>query len=765
MKHPIAAACLAVCTLAVPLFAQPSPGVSHPDHPGQWIWPSHHRRPVMSPRGPVVQLPTVEARIEIIDQVATTVLELTLLNPSATGQEAVLIFPVQDGVTVRAVQYDGVGPEPTAKLLTKDEARRIYDEIVREARDPALVEFIGMNLIRTSVFPIPPGGTQKLRLTFEQVLASDGGRVEYILPRSNSFADPACAWNVEFEVRSKAQLVTVYSPTHSLNITENQANRARGRISGIGSAVGTIRLAYLVKQESNAEPAFTVIAYPDAEISQTGGGYFMVLGGVPSRPPDETPRAREVVIVFDRSGSMRGEKLRQAQAAAEQVIEGLREGEAFNIIDYSDSVRSYAQAPVLKTAQTAREAKEYIAAMRAEGGTNIHDALLEALRPEPTAGMLPLVLFLTDGLPTIGERDEGRLRSALKAANTSGRRIFSFGVGFDVNTPLLTALSAQSRAMSTFVLPSEDVEVKVSRVFRGLSGPVMAAPTLTALDADGSVTTRRIRDVMPADLPDFFEGDQVLLCGAYVGDAPLTLRIRGDVGGVERACDIRFDPRSASTRHDYVPRMWASRRIASLLDEVRQAGASGGTTDARMKELTDEIVRLSVRYGVLTEYTAFLAVETTDFRADHAPVIRGRVEEQVRDRIANARTGIAAVNQEANLKQMQSAGGGKGKEVTAMAEPPPPGRQTWLDDRMNTVTIRNVLQVGDRTLYQRKNRWVDGRLLDRESEAPDETVEFGTEAYMTLAEQLKRENRLALLAQGGDLLLLVGNKSVLVRQP
>jgi Ca-activated chloride channel family protein len=248
----------------------------------------------------------------------------------------------------------------------------------------------------------------------------------------------------------------------------------------------------------------------------------------------------------------------------------------------------------------------------------------------------------------------------------------------------------------------------------------------------------------------------------------VTLRIEGACSGQPCSFGVGFDPGAASTRHDYIPRAWASRRIAALLDEIRQAGAEGATplANSRMKELTEEIVRLSTRFGILTEYTAFLAKEDTRFRAADMDGLRAGVELQVRERVEKGRTGAAAVNQEANMKQLARAGrGGGGKDATTAPAASAPGRQAWFDEKMNTVTIDNVRQVGDRALYQRHNRWVDARILDREAEAPDRTVEFGTEAYMALAEQLRTENRLALLVQGGDVLLLVGKERVLVHQP
>jgi Ca-activated chloride channel family protein len=765
---------------ALSLFAGEVLAQSPVPHGHQWIVPGLHGRPVMAPRGvEAVELTKVHAQVDVVDQVASTTLELTLHNPSRVPQEAVLVFPVPDGVSIRAVQYDGTGPEPTATLLAKDQARDIYAEIVRSMKDPALVEFIGLNMIRTSVFPIPAGGTQTLRITMDQVLIAEGSRVDYTLLRSNSLAAPMSTWSVDCSIRSKRSITSIYSPSHRLETRIESGNVAKVRIAGSGSESGSVRLSWLLAGDNSNEPSFSIFACPDPTVAGGKGGYFMVLGSLPSEPRT-LQRKREVVLVIDRSGSMRGGKMDQARNAAMQVIEGLSEGEAFNIVDYSDSVRSFAEKPVIKDAQSVKAAKAYLDQVQAQGGTNIHDALVEAMRSSPQDGMLPMTLFLTDGLPTIGERNEAKIRSAVAETNTHHRRIFSFGVGLDVNTPLLSGLSVATRAMSTFVLPDEDLELKVSRVFSGLAGPVLEMPVISA-------PGRAIRDLEPAELPDYFEGDQIMVLGAYTGDTPSTITFTGSVGGQPRTYQIPFDPSAATMRHDYVPRIWATRRIGALVEQVRQAGAEGSLPPAQMKELTDEIVRLSTKFGVLTEYTAFLSKETTDFRRDALPALSAQVSGELEKRAVHARSGAGSVNQESNIQALKDAGsmpprasapsapgagggkggggGGGGGADPALAAMPAAasGTQWYLDSSLKKVEVNSIRQIGSQSFYNRQNRWVDSRLLDKENEKPDSTILFGSPEYLTLAQELAATNEQTLLAQDGDILLLFKGKRLLIK--
>lgn len=747
---------VAVCLIA-PCRAQVVHGQAEPPAHRAVIIPPLPR-PVPS-RG--VELHAVAATIDIDGQLATTHLELSLHNPTSQPQEAEVLLPVPAGVTVRSLQYDGTGTEPTAKLLPRDEARRIYNDIVGRLRDPALLEFAGYNLIRTSAFPVPAGATQKLRIAYEELLPADTGRVDYALPRSESLESSGVAWTITATIKSAHPIATVYSPSHDI-VTERPApDLARITLTGAAAAVpGAFRIAYLPQPDEHG-PAFTVLAYPDPE-SAEGGGYFLLLAAVGDGGGAARTMKREVTIVIDRSGSMRGPKMEQARAAALQVLEGLDEGEFFNIIDYSDSVAAYAEKPVAKSAETMAQARAYLRALRAEGGTNIHDALLEALRPAAADGALPMILFLTDGLPTVGEKSEVAIRDAVNKANAHGRRIFTFGVGFDVNAPLLSTIARTSRAATTFVLPDEDVEMKVSQVFRRLNGPVLASPRLAAVGPDGKAATRAVRDLQPAALMDVFQGDQVVVLGRYTGSDTITLRLIGMPagGGEERSFDFAFDPAAATHRHGYVPRLWATRTIGALLEEIRALGATGVTaaSDPRFKELVDEVVRLSTKFGVLTEYTAFLAVEPGAVRPGEpvALVPAERAAEEARDQVEtralHLRAGAEGVAQTMNIQ-------GQNELVRNQVQ------ACWYDGNMNEVRPTGVQQANDMVAFCRGTRWVDARILHAETEPPQRTVEFGTPEFFDVVDRLASEGRQALLARGGEVYVLVGNERTLVRCP
>jgi Ca-activated chloride channel family protein len=722
---------------------------------------------VFEQRGQAVQIESVEARVTIREQTASTTMEVRLRNPSAQQVEAVILLPVPDGAVVSAFAFEGAASEPTAQLLPKDQARRLYNEIVNKIRDPALLEFAGYNLIRSSVFPVPAGGGQKVRLTYENLLPppADGNRIDYLLPRSESL-DRRCPWRIEVDVQAKGPISTVYSPSHDIVALRRSDRHFTVRLAERSQLdPGSFRLSYLRERHGEGGGASgkitaTMFAYPDPKV---GGGYFLVMAGLPASIADHSKSLkREVTIVIDRSGSMAGTKMDQARAAALQVMEGLDSGEWFNIIDYSTSVSSFAPKPVKKDRQTAIDARKYLESIHATGGTNIHDALLEALRPLPADSTIPIVLFLTDGLPTVGQTSELAIRELAEKANPHHRRVFTFGVGNDVNVPLLDRIADVTRASTTYVLPDEDVEVKVAGVFRRLYGPVLADLAMNTLNDRGEISTRMVRDVIPSKLPDLFEGDQLILLGQYRDEGPITFKLSGNFLGEARHFEFHFDFSGATTKNAFVPRLWASRRIAYLVDEVRQAGAASAArpnavgesifNDPRFRELADEILRLSTEFGILTEYTAFLATEGANLSDWES--LRSACSGTLDSRAVKSRSGQTAVNQGINFNAQKT------KECSN------PSDNRYVDQTMNEVEITTVQQVCDRAFFKRGRQWIDSRLIQPAGKVdalqPDVVVNYGSAEHRALLTTLIAENRQGVLSLNGDIMIQYQGKNILI---
>ncbi len=738
---------LAIGTLAACLVAAPGTA-RQPDLGERCVVVPQHR--VYTIDGQDVRLASVDADVRIDDQLATTTQEIAIENLGPRPAEAELLLPVPESATVRRFAWEGVADGADARVLPRDEARRIYEEIVRRQKDPALLEFAGSDLVRSSVFPVAPGATQRITLVYEEVLPARGDRIDYVLPRSESFDGATAPWSIDVSIRSSTRgIATIYSPSHRLL----QRVLGNGHVTATvpkeaASVPGALRLSALL---AGGGVSASVIAFPDPD---GPGGCFLLLAGAPEAEEDSRePMRREVTIVIDRSGSMRGEKLEQARASAIAVIDGLAMGEAFNIIDYAGEVRSWSSGPVVKTAATLREARAHLASLEAGGATDLHAALTMAVAQEPAEGMLPMILFLTDGLPTAGTTSETVIRRDTRAANVHGRRIFTFGVGYDLNAPLLDRIAELSRGASINVLPGDSIEMAVTDVFRRLEGPVLARPTLAAGDAN------RIEQVMPRTLPDLFDGDQLVVLGRYRGEEPIELAISGAQPEDRIVARVTLDPEAASRENAFVARLWASRKIAWLSDAIRQLGADegAGRDDPRVEELVDEIVRLGTRFGILTEYTAFLATEpeSTDDIAIHFEDARDEALALYHQRAMGDRAGQAAVNQAINIKSQQAAT----RENR--------DNRFWNAD-MELVEIRTVQQVSDRALFRRGGRWVDDRIVamqDADVAQPDRIVAFGSDGHFALARRLAAEGRAALLAARGDVYVVLDDERVLVRGP
>jgi Ca-activated chloride channel family protein len=695
-----------------------------------------------------VELKGVSADIRIDGQMARTSLVIDLYNPGYSRLEAEVILPVPSQAVVSSFTFDGAGAEPTVRLLRREEARRIYERIVAQVRDPAILEFVGYSLVRSCVFPVEPHKEQHVRLTYEQLLARDGLRIEYALPRSESL-DCHARWAIRVRIHSNEPVSTVYSPTHDIDIDRTKPGEIEVRVTEQGrKEPGPFYLTYLPER---AQPAGSFVAYPDP---QAGGGYFLFLMGLPAGRGTAAANGvkREITLVLDRSGSMKGLKLQQAQEAALQIIRGLSPGETFNLISYNEVVDAFAAQPVPREPGNLAAVERYIGQLTAQGGTNIYEALLEALHQPPTSARLPLVLFLTDGAPTVGKTSEKAIRELVTLGNPYRRRVFTIGVGTTVNAPLLDALANNSRGSSSYIEEHEDLTSKISRIVRRMQGPVFSDVDVN-FPGKGSAAAL-IRDGLPSPVPDLFEGDQLVLLGRYTGNQPFSVGVGGRLLGQNRTFEYSFDPAHGSARNGYVPRLWAGRKIAQLIDAVRQLGADASPgshalppDDPRISELTDEIVRLSLKFGILTEYTAFLAEEGTDL--SRPPALFSQAREQLEQKAVGMRVGSAANNQARNLKTMAS------KKTLNISN-------NYLDAEGKQQAPTAVQQMNDKAFFRKGNRWIDSRLGSAPAR-PHRIVRIGSPELIDLAEQLARENRQGSLALKGEILLEVNGEVILVQ--
>jgi Ca-activated chloride channel family protein len=693
-----------------------------------------------------ISVERVRADVRIVDGMATTTLDIFLVNHGSSDTEGELLLPVPDNAVVTHFDFEGSSVKPTARLLPREEARATYDGIVAKLKDPALLEFAGAALVRSSVFPVSAGGKQTVRVRYEHLVPMDGQRWDYELPRSESLASQV-PWEVTLEVRSERPIADVYSPTHDLPRVSGDAKRIQLHSRpGTPMEPGALRVSVLL-----ADGPLTTTLFTSADPSGKGG-WFLLLAGLGEVPADVKLPPREVTLVLDRSGSMAGEKFDQARAAARQVIEGLAFGEAVQIIDYSATVERFAPQAVIKSAETLPALRAYLDGLTTGGGTNLDGALAAALAMPPSEGRLPVVLFLTDGRPTEGETREVAIRERIERENVHKRRVFTFGVGNDVNAPLLDTLAVESRGRTSYVRPNEDVERAVAGVFEDLSGPVVTDLAVSVKNGDGSENTRLVRDLYPQVLPDLFRGDRLVLVGRYLDAAPARIELAGVRAGAKTNWRLDYDFAKALPRNGFVQRLWAMRRIAALEDSLRRVGADPNALaalreDPKYAEIVKEMLELSTRFGVLTDSTAFLALEGT--KLGDAPALVATASQRGLDN-AGCRTGIdgVAAQQNVALNRDQSWANASNAQYTAAGE---------------LVANPTVQTVQGRTFFRRGARWIDGELALAATEpTPQRAVVFGTPEHTQLVEELRAQGCVGQVSLEGEILLRHRGETVLV---
>jgi len=452
---------------------------------------------------PTIRINGVKAHIEMSnDTTATTTLIIELENMSSTKQSAELLIPVPADVALLDMQHGLENLPLAARSKTKADATTMLAQTVVDVNDPALMEFIDTRLISSDSFVVAGAAKTTVSLSYEQVLQIRGNRVDYLLPRSEWILYTV-PWDITVSIHASRPLSTVYSPSHRIDVQRDGRNRAVvTTVTESSTMAGPFQLFYLLEEPEGFTSS--VLNYPSTEFD---GGYFLLLAGLPTDVvSDGNDIKRELTLVLDRSGSMRGVKIEQVKQAARQVIDGLADGEAFNLITYNAEIDTFNQEPLLKNESTKQAAFSYLNTINAGGLTNLYGALETALLQEPTEGFLPLILFLTDGLPTTGETREVQIRDLVLSSNPYNRRVFTLGVGYDLNAPLLDGLAEYSLGRSVFVSPEDDVDVAITDVFATFSRPLFTDLDICSVATEGLPGARRTYNVLPFVIPDLFSG-------------------------------------------------------------------------------------------------------------------------------------------------------------------------------------------------------------------------------------------------------------------
>jgi Ca-activated chloride channel family protein len=555
---------------------------------------------------PEVTRQSSEVRVDLVDRVLRYEVTETFVNRGSRVGEADFMFPLPKGAAFQDLKLEINGEMVAGETMSADRARQIYEEIVRRQRDPALLEWMGYGLLRARIFPIAPGESKKVVVRFQTVAPREGDalRVDYFRgERTNQVGAnqrPEGHTSLVLTYPNDPMYGTAYSPTHSL-YDERYGSDNGGESYDDRSFASSVRRSVRRVEVRDARGEVTLLI----PIRRSSSAAIAMLANAPGNedgfalitlsPPAVRPRAvpRDVTFVLDVSGSMSGQKIEQARAAGKQLLRTLSPIDRFRLVDFSSDVRTFRDDFSIATRENIREAERYLDQLDAQGSTNISGALDEALSARVQSGRLPIILFLTDGQPTVGERDASVI-GANVAKQRGSRRLFTFGVGSDLNVSLIEQLALEGRGTASFVRPDESVERAVGIVASRLTSPLV---TDVRIHADGV----RLLKMHPSAPLDIFAGEDLVILARYDGDGNAILRFDGQTtsGPVSWSTRVFFPERTRE--NPFVARLWATQRVGYLSAEKRKHGGS--------QEINDEIRDLGERFGIPTEFSSYLVVE------------------------------------------------------------------------------------------------------------------------------------------------------------
>ncbi len=692
-------------------------------------------RPITLP--PTLPIKSIKIETKISAQVATTHIEQVFRNDTDATLEGTYFFPIPEAASISEFAIWDGDRRLVGEVRSREEARRIYDAIVRSKRDPGLLEYAGKDLFQASIFPILPHSDKKLELTYTQVLRAESGTVGYRYPLGTGHNTQQIGTiSGRVEIESRDPLRNIYSPSHQIDITRKSEERAAVSFEAPGGQTPQdFQLFYGLSKD---DFGVSLLTYREPGKD----GYYLLLISPKNELTEQEYAAKDVVFVFDTSGSMAEQgKMEKARAALLFGIRGLRSEDRFNVISFAGEERLMEQGLIAADERGRARGIEYANSLKPTGGTNINDSVIAGFRQFTASERPRMIVFMTDGLPTVSETNTQRIIENVQKARVPGVRLFTIGVGYDVNTALLDKLAAENGGVAEYIEPREDIEIKVSSFFAKINYPVL---TDLKLDMGGVQTDF----VYPRNLPDLFKGTQIALIGRYrnpVDLNPVRLSLTGRTG--TRSQTFYYDNQRFPLRaekNDFLPRLWATRRVGWLMEQIR--------TNGEQKELRDEVVDLGTRYGIVTPYTSYLALESD-------AATQATAGNQTLDAQRRSITGLSG-----------SAAGGSPTTTSPKNRAPVPSAaarattgavavQQSKRDRAQQESVRveaesstgGVRAVGGKTFYLRDGIWTDAE-FKADARQPETTLTFASDDYFAL---IKREPRLADFFALGERVIVV----------
>lgn len=538
---------------------------------------------------------SMDISIDINQQIAVTHVDQTFYNELNTSVEAIYIFPLPENAMITELVYWVNDVRYVAEIREHQDAVNAYNKRLQQWLDPALLEYLGNNLFRLSIAPINPLSNVRTEITYVEPLSYDLGVVEYQfqLNTLQLSSKPLETVSLMLDAKSNTPYKSFSSPSHQNStatrieeLSENHYKLVYGDENFYPNKDLIVRF-----ETARDDVDFQVLTYTPAEEDSFGTDNFYTMW---ITPPDEITQEeiipKNIVFTADVSSSMEGERLAQLKETLDSFLDLLQPHDQFNIVTFGTFVETFKPDLVSASESNIASAHTFVHNLFALGLTNIDEALLTSLGHSYQDTTSNNMIFLTDGKPTWGETDVNKILENTGQANQSDVRIFSFGIGSEINRSFLTSLSTGNHGYAKFIASDDSIALVVQDHFKRISKPILRdiRVKMDGLDA---------WDTYPKVLGDLYWGSQLVQLGLYRNSGPINVSLKGYYrsDSVTYSKTINFPDTVGG--HRFVPRLWAKAKINNLLQMIE----TYGETD----ELVNQVIDLSLRFQVLTKYTAF----------------------------------------------------------------------------------------------------------------------------------------------------------------
>jgi Ca-activated chloride channel family protein len=570
-----------------------------------------------------------EVDAQVSGMIARVSVRQVFRNDGADWMDGVYVFPLAEKSAVDRLEMHIGERVIVGEIREREAARKMYQQAQQAGKQASLVEQERPNLFTTSVANVPPGETVTVEIGYLESLDYDheqwtlrvpltltprylpggtGDEVQNtVAARTESAAtavpqtgtrpqdaervtppvDPgrSASQRVAIHIRVDAgfRLASLRSLNHAVQVSESQSSYE----------------VQLVEREVPADRDFELVWSPDVGTAagaalfteQVGTDTYALLMLVPPHEERAVVTApREVIYIIDTSGSMEGNSIRQAKAALTLALGRLRSSDRFNVIRFSDRTETLYVDPVPATSERIADALEFVAALDADGGTEMLPALQAAFRMKASTQHLRQIVFITDG--AVGNEEE--LFELIRRIGSG--RLFTVGIGAAPNGHFMRTAAAMGRGTFTFIGADADVGRRMGELFEKIERPALT-------DIDLAWPSGITAELSASRIPDVYYGEPVVLTArlASVPRGLVSLSGRNGSGFWMRQIALTNPRKDAG-----VASLWARNRIQDLLDQ-RRGGADAET-------IRQQVLVLALGHSLVSPYTSLVAVDRTPVR-------------------------------------------------------------------------------------------------------------------------------------------------------